>query len=472
MSSRGPGRPDTRDPYGSAKIERRFNVPETAIVQDIAPLLVAKDIEVEATDIIRTLWEEWVDEINKEFPSIRPLLGVLVPQEELNSTIEGIHASALAAIGGARSLFSYAKTDPRAAKNAEKIVRDRLRSDFKTYLSHITSKFKSHSDPQTKLLTGPVAEAYLEKLILAHKIPTAVFTSDIKGLRALNTGLGQLLTDKVIETVFKRISTCLRDSDVFFRRRAGGDEAVGVLPGVTNFEELGIVMKRLIGILDKDITLDLSNQETKTILKKYIALRDEVEKGVDVQEKTPGAISVLEEILPSLANELGGSSRDPLDPVTVSLKINMRFGALLLETRNMSKGFSPYARFVLEGLEECAKALEGSHSCPAVVYNVKDNSGALFSKETIEHARIERDRIRALPAPAPHLPGELALNKTTVELVKPPTNDWEDYPSLDPETLYAALNNSPLNNDNGGEDDIHSLLEKAMALLPAPKPAE
>jgi len=428
---------------------------------------------VKANEVGVTLlstWKSWKDSIQTRYPSVSSVLGTILSPPELTKIIKDVINSAERTINESFALFSHAEADEYAAKAAIDLMQDTVRRNFQAELAKVGARIESQSDPQTGLLTGPVADDHLEKTLHRDRIPAAIFTCDVKGLGDMNTAIGQLLTDKIIKSIFDKFNSGLRSTDLFtiFRRQSGGDEGIGILIGVTSFEQAGVVFKKLLDILDKKIKLSLTTQDASDILRTYIKHKNEINDGVAVGKKVPGAIPILEEAIPQIKKALSHSRRH--DSIKISLNVDARFGGLLLSPEDLGQGGAPHARTVLESLEDAAKALEKDHTCPAVVLDVKNDVLAVLSRETMRAAEVEATRQPRTLFPA-------LAGKAEEKNVIPP--EWARYSDLDPNTtldphsLRRVIKGLTAEASNEASDlGIHALLEQAMALLPEPVPAE
>lgn len=207
-------------------------------------------------------------------------------------------------------------------------------------------------------------------------------TCDAKGLGDINTALGQNLTDDVIEILFDRISKGLRNTDIFstaFRRQAGGDEGIFILPGVRDLEGLAAVFNRLQGEIRRPVVLTISKVEADNLLERHGRLCHELSQNGDKKKKVAGAVKVLGPIVHQIQ-----SAPPDEDSYEIFFDVNMRFAALNLTPGKFKKGFIRDARNLLELLEEAAKEAEELHVNPCVAYEPESRSAHLISSSSVD----------------------------------------------------------------------------------------
>ncbi|MDB9494805.1 CHASE2 domain-containing protein [Spirulina major CS-329] len=77
---------------------------------------------------------------------------------------------------------------------------------------------------------------------------------DLDGFKAVNDSLGHHVGDLLLQAVAKRITHCLRDSDIV--ARLGGDEFTVILPGIKKHNDTGIVSEKIISTLAQPYQLE------------------------------------------------------------------------------------------------------------------------------------------------------------------------------------------------------------------------
>jgi diguanylate cyclase (GGDEF)-like protein/PAS domain S-box-containing protein len=77
---------------------------------------------------------------------------------------------------------------------------------------------------------------------------------DLDGFKAVNDSLGHHVGDLLLQAVAKRITHCLRDSDIV--ARLGGDEFTVILPGIKKHNDTSIVSEKIISTLAQPYQLE------------------------------------------------------------------------------------------------------------------------------------------------------------------------------------------------------------------------
>ncbi len=96
---------------------------------------------------------------------------------------------------------------------------------------------------------------------LSHDIALAQRQSQILGIlfidldrfKMINDSLGHSAGDKLLQTVAKRLTICLRQSDTV--ARFGGDEFVCIINNLTQTEDAGLVAQKIIDTVSEPLTL-------------------------------------------------------------------------------------------------------------------------------------------------------------------------------------------------------------------------
>lgn len=77
---------------------------------------------------------------------------------------------------------------------------------------------------------------------------------DLDNFKAVNDKLGHNIGDILLKKAAKRISDCLRKSDISVWM--GGDEFVIILPGTENEKDIGMIAQKIINAIDSGFDLD------------------------------------------------------------------------------------------------------------------------------------------------------------------------------------------------------------------------
>jgi diguanylate cyclase (GGDEF)-like protein len=77
---------------------------------------------------------------------------------------------------------------------------------------------------------------------------------DLDRFKSINETLGHRIGDRLLKTVAKRLSACVRESDTL--ARLGGDEFVAILVGVNTAEGITTVAKKILMLISEPIYID------------------------------------------------------------------------------------------------------------------------------------------------------------------------------------------------------------------------
>jgi diguanylate cyclase (GGDEF)-like protein len=129
----------------------------------------------------------------------------------------------------------------------------------------ITARIRAESEIQQLInydtLTGLPNRSLLHdriKLAIAqasrdhHMV--GVMLLDLDRFKSINESLGHRAGDKLLKTVAKRLSACVRESDTL--ARLGGDEFVAILLGVNNVEGVTTVAKKILTLISEPVYID------------------------------------------------------------------------------------------------------------------------------------------------------------------------------------------------------------------------
>ncbi|MBT7736557.1 diguanylate cyclase [Candidatus Peregrinibacteria bacterium] len=386
-------------PSSSEEEDRAITFPgPPRMPQDISSIRFADgNAEFSPVEFLSGNWARWRSELRSKCPTVVSILGVLIPEEELRQKVLDTRNRVAEQLREMPLLLEGAEKSEEKMEQSVALIRTLLNAEFELVLKDYEARFVSNQDPQTKLLTGRLADEYLERLIIDHKVPTGVMTCDAKGLGHFNTAFGQQLTDVVLEDLFQRFSEGTRRTDMFssvFRRQAGGDEGIITLPGISSMQNLGVVYNKLHGALKTPFSLKLSEFEANDLADRYArfnleldTLDEDDDRFVKKRDKLVGAIQILEPVIPQIERAMLLAK----SPINIDFKVNMRFGAMLLSPGKFRQGFVPNVRQVLEWLEETAKDHEKDYENPCLVYDVARNCAGLVSSTSI--LRASRDEL-------------------------------------------------------------------------------
>jgi diguanylate cyclase (GGDEF)-like protein len=117
--------------------------------------------------------------------------------------------------------------------------------------------YSAHHDfltglPNRILFNDRVSQAIV--LALRHSTKVAVLFLDLDGFKHVNDSLGHRIGDYLLQSVAKRLSGCLRNSDTISRQ--GGDEFVVLLSEMEESEDAAITARRLLQAVAQVHTVD------------------------------------------------------------------------------------------------------------------------------------------------------------------------------------------------------------------------
>jgi diguanylate cyclase (GGDEF)-like protein/PAS domain S-box-containing protein len=106
--------------------------------------------------------------------------------------------------------------------------------------------------PNRMLLNDRVNQAIA--LAPRHKGKTAVLFLDLDGFKHINDSLGHPVGDKLLQSIARRLTDCLRGSDTVSRQ--GGDEFVVLLSEVEQIEDAAFTARRILQSIAAPHTID------------------------------------------------------------------------------------------------------------------------------------------------------------------------------------------------------------------------
>lgn len=161
--------------------------------------------------------------------------GDKIPVEGVGTRILGRNAEAIGAVYVLRDMTAFRAT---ALKMAHMAHHDSL-----TGL------------PNRALLTDRINNA-IASASRRKERPSILFL-DLDGFKHVNDSLGHTIGDKLLQSVAKRLSECVRESDTV--SRLGGDEFVVLLPEITHPDDAVVAAQRMLDAVSESHIID--NQE-------------------------------------------------------------------------------------------------------------------------------------------------------------------------------------------------------------------
>ena len=90
----------------------------------------------------------------------------------------------------------------------------------------------------------------------------ALLFLDLNGFKQINDTLGHSCGDRLLQEVAHRLRACIRESDTV--ARLGGDEFTVLMPDLVQTDDVGIVLKKILGVFETPFMLDEVAVDTTT----------------------------------------------------------------------------------------------------------------------------------------------------------------------------------------------------------------
>lgn len=116
---------------------------------------------------------------------------------------------------------------------------------------------QAHHDTLTDLPNRQLFMDFLEReLAQARRNDTrlALLFLDLNGFKQINDSMGHDCGDRLLKEVARRLRACIRESDIV--ARLGGDEFTVLMPDLSHSDDVGIVVKKILGVFEKPFMLD------------------------------------------------------------------------------------------------------------------------------------------------------------------------------------------------------------------------
>ena len=124
---------------------------------------------------------------------------------------------------------------------------------------------QAHHDTLTDLPNRQLFMDFLDReLAQARRNETrlALLFLDLNGFKQVNDTMGHGCGDLLLQEVAHRLKACIRESDTV--ARLGGDEFTVLMPDVSHTEDMGIVLKKILGVFEKPFMLEDVAVESST----------------------------------------------------------------------------------------------------------------------------------------------------------------------------------------------------------------
>lgn len=126
-------------------------------------------------------------------------------------------------------------------------------------------KHQAHHDTLTDL---PNRQLFMDFLSLElaqtrrNGTKLALLFLDLNGFKQVNDTLGHSCGDLLLQEVAQRLRACIRESDTV--ARLGGDEFTVLMPDLAQTDDVGIVLRKILGVFETPFTLDDVAVDTTT----------------------------------------------------------------------------------------------------------------------------------------------------------------------------------------------------------------
>ncbi|MDD2581248.1 MAG: EAL domain-containing protein [Desulfuromonadaceae bacterium] len=126
-------------------------------------------------------------------------------------------------------------------------------------------RHQAHHDTLTDLPNRQLFMDFLSlELAQARRDGTelALLFLDLNGFKQVNDTLGHSCGDRLLQEVGQRLRACIRESDTV--ARLGGDEFTVLMPALGQTDDVGIVLRKILGVFETPFMLDGSAVDTTT----------------------------------------------------------------------------------------------------------------------------------------------------------------------------------------------------------------
>lgn len=126
-------------------------------------------------------------------------------------------------------------------------------------------KHQAHHDTLTDL---PNRQLFMDFLSLElaqarrNEKKLALLFLDLNGFKHINDTLGHSCGDRLLQEVAQRLRACIRESDTV--ARLGGDEFTVLMPDLIQTDDVGVVLRKILGVFETPVLIDDVSVETTT----------------------------------------------------------------------------------------------------------------------------------------------------------------------------------------------------------------
>ena len=116
---------------------------------------------------------------------------------------------------------------------------------------------QAHHDTLTDLPNRQLFMDFLDRELAQarrNESRLALLFLDLNGFKQINDTMGHSCGDRLLQEVAHRLKACIRESDTV--ARLGGDEFTVLMPDLSHTEDVGIVLKKILGVFERPFMLD------------------------------------------------------------------------------------------------------------------------------------------------------------------------------------------------------------------------
>ncbi len=124
---------------------------------------------------------------------------------------------------------------------------------------------QAHHDTLTDLPNRQLFMDFLERELAQARrndARVALLFLDLNGFKQINDTMGHSCGDRLLQEVAHRLRACVRESDTV--ARLGGDEFTVLMPDLSHTHDVGIVLRKILGVFEKPFMIDDVAVDTST----------------------------------------------------------------------------------------------------------------------------------------------------------------------------------------------------------------
>jgi diguanylate cyclase (GGDEF)-like protein len=144
--------------------------------------------------------------------------------------------------------------------------------------------------PNRMLLNDRVGQAII--LAFRHMKKVAILFLDLDGFKHINDSLGHAIGDKLLQSITKRLSDCVRFSDTVSRQ--GGDEFVVLLSEMEHSEDAAITARRMLHVVAEVHSIDQHDLHVTTSIGVSVYPDDGLDAGTLIKNADTAMYQAME----------------------------------------------------------------------------------------------------------------------------------------------------------------------------------